>query len=159
MQNMFTKFPIIYYGMTTSISKKWVANYTTGSLATLSTQMALQCKTWSNRHLHKSTKISLSELLMGRNYASLTLSSSWEGFMQNTPPVTHSIQSFHYHHGNNSCKTRHQLYSWGGLTIFPLSSCMDGFMQKSKRVSFLCDWLWISSPFAGVLFGYVPHQL
>ena len=28
------------------------------------------------------------ELLMGRNYASLTLSYSWEGFMQNMPPVT-----------------------------------------------------------------------
>ena len=25
---------------------------------------------------------------MGRNYASLTLSYSWEGFMQNMPPVT-----------------------------------------------------------------------
>ena len=29
------------------------------------------------------------ELLMGRNYASLTLSYSWEGFMQNMPRVTH----------------------------------------------------------------------
>ena len=28
------------------------------------------------------------QLLMGKNYASLTLSYSWEGFMQNTPPVT-----------------------------------------------------------------------
>ena len=57
---------------------------------------------------------------MGRNYASLTLSYSWEGFMQNMPPVTlgeelcntcfalflHNIQSVHYRHGKDLCKSR-----------------------------------------------------
>ena len=72
--------------------------------------------------LHKSTKISLGY--------------SWEGFMQNMPPVTH---------GKDLCKTcfAQILHNY---ILFTLSS-WEGFMQKLERVdthSLPWKWLWIS---------------
>ena len=70
---------------------------------------------------------------MGRNYASLTLSYSWEGFMQNVPPVTLGEELC------NICVLHKSFIIYNLYTIF-----MEGFMQKSKRVnacSFPCNWL------------------
>ena len=64
------------------------------------------------------------DLLMGRIYTKHATSYSWRRIY-----------------------AKRVLHQYTTLTL----SSWEGFMQKSKGVP-LCNWLWISSPYAGVLF-------